>query len=449
MSLYGSMTTAISGLNAQSRALGNVADNVANSQTTGYKRVDTSFTDYVTSSSLKLNQSGAVIARPDYTNTVQGNIAQSENPLSMAISGQGFFAVSQANGTNADGLPTFDGRTFYTRAGDFSTDKDGYLVNNQGYFLEGWSVNAAEQVDRTGVSPLRIDKSVFDPVATNKVELGANLPADAAGPVAGPPAVPGASVGSQIEVYDSVGRQHAMQLNYTKLADGVWRMDVLAPDSVGAPTAPIGSAELRFGAAAGTTPATAPGTLGRISAYSGALSGPAGGTAGTAANPAINVDFGPGVQAIDLDLGNFGTSQGLTQFAGAQFEVRNLSQNGTPLGSFSSVSIGENGDVSVNYDNGRTRTVGRVPIASFSDADKLQRVDGQAFLRTPESGEGRLSDVSNNGSGKLVTGALENSNVDIASEFSKLILAQRAYTANTKIITASDEMLQDTLNMRR
>ena len=449
MSLYGSMTTAISGLTAQSRALGNVADNVANSQTTGYKRVDTNFTDYVTSSSQRLNQSGAVIARPDYTNAIQGNIAQTENPLAMAISGQGFFAVSQTNGTNADGLPTFDGRSFYTRAGDFSTDRDGYLVNNQGYFLNGWSVNAAEQVDRTNVGPLRIDKSVFDPVATSKVVLGANLPADAAGPIAGPPAIPGASVGSQIEVYDSVGRQHPVQLNYTKLGDGVWQLDVLAPDSAGAPTTPIGTAQLRFGAAAGTTPATPPGTLGTITYGPGALSGPSGGTAGTAANPVFNVDFGPGAQPVTLDLGNFGTSQGLTEFAGAQFEVRSLSQNGAPLGSFSSVSVAENGDVRVNYDNGRTRTVGRVPIAAFSDPDKLQRVDGQAFLRTPESGEARVSDVNNNGSGKLVTGALENSNVDIASEFSKLILAQRAYTANTKIISASDEMLQDTLNMRR
>ncbi len=449
MSLYGSMTTAISGLNAQARALGNVADNVANSQTTGYKRVDTSFTDYVTSSSLLMHQSGAVVARPDYTNAVQGNIAQTENPLAMAISGQGFFAVSQSNGTNGDGLPTFDGRTFYTRAGDFSMDRDGYLVNNQGYFLDGWSVDAADQVNRTAVAPLRIDQSVFDPVATSQVVLGANLPADAAGPVAGPPAIPGASVGSQIQVYDALGREHPVQLNYTKLGDGVWQLDVLAPDSAGAPTTPIGTAELRFGAAAGTTPATPPGTLGTMTYGAGALGGPPGGVAGAAANPVLNVDFGPGAQAVTLDFGNFGTSQGLTQFAGNQFTVRSLSQNGAPLGSFSSVSISENGNVVVNYDNGRTRAVGRVPVAAFSDPDKLQRVDGQAFLRTVESGEARLSDANNNGSGKLVAGALENSNVDIASEFSKLILAQRAYTANTKIITASDEMLQDTLNMRR
>lgn len=120
-----------------------------------------------------------------------------------------------------------------------------------------------------------------------------------------------------------------------------------------------------------------------------------------------------------------------------------------PLGSYAGLSMRENGDVAVNYDNGQSRVVARVPLVAFSDPDKLQRLDGQAFMRTVESGEARVTDASSNGVGKLVTGSLERSNVDIATEFTKLIVAQRAYTANTRLVTASDELLQETINMRR
>ncbi len=139
----------------------------------------------------------------------------------------------------------------------------------------------------------------------------------------------------------------------------------------------------------------------------------------------------------------------MTQFAGREYTVRNLSQDGVPLGSFAGLALRENGDLAINYDNGQTRVVARIPIVAFNDPDKLQRLDGQAFLRTMESGEARISDPSANGVGKLISGSIERANVDIAAEFSKLIVAQRAYTANTRIVTASDEMLQETINMRR
>ena len=437
MSLYGSMFTAISGLNAQSRALGNVADNVANSQTIGYKRIDTSFTSYVTSSSLKSHLPGSVVARPDYANTLQGTIQPSENPLAMAIAGQGFFPVSQTNGTTDDGLPTFDERGFYTRAGDFSMDRDGYLVNSQGYFLEGWSMDTAGTVDRTRLSPLRIDQSVFNPVETSRVDLAANLPMDA---------TLGTPVASQIQIYDSLGALHTLQMSYTRTADNVWQLDLSAPDNQ--PATLIGSMELRFGVAA--TPPATDGTLGQFVDLNPAdgLTGAAA-VAGDPAALSFTANFGQGNQPVTLNLGNFSQALGLTQFSGDQYEIRSQSQNGVPLGSFSSVSIQDNGDVSVNYDNGQSRTVARVPVATFADPDKLQRVDGQAFLRTMESGEARVTDFNSSGAGKLVSNATESSNVDIASEFSKLILAQRAYSANTRIVTTTDEMLQDTLNMRR
>ncbi|MFT8243059.1 flagellar hook protein FlgE [Roseomonas sp. BN140053] len=432
MSLYGSMVTAISGLTAQSRALGHVADNVANSQTTGYKRVDTSFEDYVTNSTQRLHESGSVVARPDYTNSLQGSIAQSDNTLALAISGQGFFAVAQPAGTDAQGATEFSKSTLYTRAGDFGLNNEGYLVNNQGYYLKGWPANAAGTLNRTDLTTLRIDQSVFDPVATGSVGLSANLPADAA---------TGTAVTSQVQIYDALGRQHAVSLNYTKGTGDAWQLAVSIPGTT--PPTPVGTIDLNFGAGAGVPP----GTLGSFSGATG-LTG-SGGGAGDPAQVGFSIDFGQGPQNISLDLGSFGSSQGLTQFSGTEYEVGSLTQNGIPRGSFSSVSIKENGDVAVNYDNGQSRTVARVPIVSFADPDRLQRADGQAFLATVESGEPLAADINNNGAGKLVTSALESSNVDIASEFSKLILAQRAYTANTKIVTTTDQMLQDTINMTR
>src|SRR5580693_5798015 len=136
MSLFGAMNSAISGLTSQSAAFGNISDDVANSQTTGFKRVDTSFIDYLTTSTPTDNEPGAVVAVPDYVNTVQGTISQSDNPLGLAISGQGFSAVSQS--TSAPGAtPTFSPQQFYTRDGNYTMNAEGYLVNDAGDYLNG------------------------------------------------------------------------------------------------------------------------------------------------------------------------------------------------------------------------------------------------------------------------------------------------------------------------
>jgi flagellar hook protein FlgE len=433
MSLFGAMTTAISGLTAQARALGHISDNVANSQTIGYKRVDTNFVSYLTRSTLRLHLPGSVEARPDFVNSGQGTIEQSENPLAMAIAGQGFFAVAQARGFQG-GLPTFDERQFYTRAGDFRVDRDGYLVNGQGYYLQGWSVDAAGNPDRTQINPIRISQLVFNPVPTSVIDLAANLPADATA----------APVAAQIQVYDSLGRLRSVDMVWTNLGTNVWELAIVVPDDVGTPNR--GTIEVRFGQAA--TPPAPDGTIGEFANPTGVLAGSLP-VPGQPASVTFDADFGQGPQAMTLNLGIFGQAIGMTQFAGREYTVRNLSQDGVPLGSFAGLALRENGDLAINYDNGQTRVVARIPIVAFNDPDKLQRLDGQAFLRTMESGEARISDPSANGAGKLISGSIERANVDIAAEFSKLIVAQRAYTANTRIVTASDEMLQETINMRR
>jgi flagellar hook protein FlgE len=314
-------------------------------------------------------------------------------------------------------------------------DRDGYMVNGAGYYLRGWAMDAAGEPDRTRLAPVRVSQLVFNPVPTTEIELAANLPADLEA---------GESVASQVKVYDSLGRLRTVDLDWTTNGDSTWDLAISVPDDVN--DSDRGTVQVAFGQAA--TVATPDGTIGEFTAATGSLVGSAA-VAGEAATLTFTADFGQGAQTLTISLGAFAEARGLTQYAGTEYSVRNLTQNGVPMGAFSSVTTRTNGDVAINYDNGQTRIIGRVPIVAFNDVDKLQRLDGQAFMRTIESGEARVVDPASNGVGKLVVGSVERSNVDIASEFSKLILAQRAYTANTRIVTASDEMLQDTINMRR
>ncbi len=431
MSLFGSLTTAISGLAAQSRSLGHVSDNVANSQTVGFKRTDTNFVNFLSQSSATAHMPGAVVARPDFTNAVQGVIEQSDDPLALAIGGQGFFSVAGARGLQ-DGLPLFDDRQFFSRAGDFRLDKNGYMVNGAGYYLQGWPADAAGNPDRTTLEPIRVAQQVFNPIATERVELAANLPAD---PTIDP-------IVTQAQVYDTLGRRHTVDLTFTPTALNQWTLSLAVPDDVNDPAR--GTVDIEFGAGA----AVSDGTIGTIGNETGSLV-PSAVVTGEPAEFTFTADFGEGDQTVTLNLGTYGLAQGLTQFSGKEFAVRNLQQDGVPLGSYAGLTMRESGDVVVNYDNGQSRVIGRVPLVAFSDPERLQRLDGQAFMRTVDSGDARVTDPASNGVGKLITGSVERSNVDIASEFTKLIVAQRAYTANTRIVSASDEMLQDTLNMRR
>lgn len=436
MSLFGAMNTAISGLNAQSVAFGNISDNVANSQTIGFKRIDTSFINFLTSSTATANSPGSVQARPDYRNSVQGTIAQSQNPLAMGIVGQGFFAVSRAEAVGGDNV-TFSPQRFFSRAGDFQMDRDGYLVNSAGDYLNGWTVDPATTVvDRSAVAPIQVTQTLYNPLPTSAVTLSANLPATPA---------TGAPVSAQINVYDALGNDHVVTLDWTRTAANDWTVAVNVPNDINNPAR--GDARVAFGPTTSGNPVPQ-GTVGLINNATGSV------TAGvyaadTPATLDFTADFGSGVQTISLNLGTFGQSAGLTQYSGTDFTLRGISQNGVPPGSFAGVAMTQAGDVQVNYDNGQSRTIARVPVVTFNDPNSLQKQDGQAFTSTLASGDPLTQDARTNGAGGIVTSSVENSNVDIASEFTKLIVAQRAYSANTKMVTTADELLQQTLDMKR
>ena len=442
MSLFNAIYTAISGLNAQSSAFGNISEDVANSQTTGFKRIDTTFVDYLTTSTPIQNEPGAVVARPDYINNVQGAIRQTDNPLGLAVAGQGFFAVSLAT-SQVNNVPAFNPQQNYTRDGDFRMNATGYLVNSAGQYLNGWSVNPATNVvNQNALVPIQVNQSTYNPVATSNVTLAANLPAT---PAAGT-ATAASPLSSQISVYDALGTAHTVTLNWTQNAANDWSVQVNVPDSTTG-TTDAGAAGVQFGLLSGNP--VPEGTIGQVATSTtdpGTVT-TAGFTAGQPASLKFTTDFGSGSQTIQLNLGNYGGTTGVTQYAGTAYSLLGLTQDGVPPGSFSGVTTQANGEVIVNYNNGQSRTIARVPLVTFNDPNALQGQNGQAFTATQGSGTPRAEAAGTNGAGNLVTGSVEGSNVDIATEFSHLIVAQQAYASNAKVVTTANQMLQVTLQM--
>ena len=264
MSLYSSMNTALSGMNAQSRALGHISDNVANSQTVGFKRTDTNFVSYISESSSDVHRPGTVLARPDFTNQVQGTIEQVENPLALGISGQGFFTAGLPIGKNLDGSSRFDARQFYTRAGDFNRNSEGYMVNGSGYVLQGWPVTDGV-VDKTQLSPIRIQEDVFTPTSTQELAFSGNLAAGGT-----------TNQSTSIQVIDTLGRSRALTLTFapsTSTTDNTWTLSIAAAD--GTP-ANLGSIDIQFGQDPfGTALDQADGTLANFLNATGTLAGSA------------------------------------------------------------------------------------------------------------------------------------------------------------------------------
>ena len=434
MSLFGALNTAVSGLAAQSAAFSNIGDNVANSQTVGFKRTDTSFKDYLTTSTASVNDSGSVSTTPSYVNDKQGTIVQSDLPLGTAITGSGFFQVSRAV-SDVNGITTFSPQAAFTRAGDFALNKEGYIVNSEGNYLNGWKADSTGAIDRTAILPIQVSQAAYSPVATGNVTLSANLPATPNNN----------TISSQVQVYDALGTPHTVQLSWNKsaAADNTWTVSLNSPD---AKTPAVGTADVVFGSTSGT-PAPE-GTIGTVTPTSGALTGSTY-AANSNAKLSFSADFGSGPQQITLNLGTFGQSNGLTQYAGTDYSLRSLTQDGVPPGSFSGIEIKSSGDVVANYDNAQSRVIARAPLSTFAAPDQLQRQDGQTFTATIASGAAQTKDAGTGGTGSLATSSVESSNVDIAQEFTKLITAQRAYSANSKIVTTADDMLQQTLDMKR
>jgi len=231
---------------------------------------------------------------------------------------------------------------------------------------------------------------------------------------------------TQITVYDAAGATHTLTFSWTQPSSpgNPWTLSVSADGNP-----PFATATVGFN------------SNGTIASINGA------GTAGQPANLTLTPNLGTGPQPITLNLGTFGQSNGVTQFAGTSYNLVSVTQDGVPPGSFTSVSINTAGQIITNYSNGQTRVIAQIPLVTFNNPNALQRQNGQAYLDTAQAGAAKFSNPNANGAGGLVTGAVESSNVDIATEFTNLIIAQQAYSANAKTITATDSLMQTTINL--
>jgi len=450
MSLFGSMSTAISGLNAQAAAFSDISDNMANSQTVGFKAVGTNFTDYLTTSTATENECGSVDAPPNYENELQGTIQQSTDPLAMAISGQGFFSVSEQSGSTATGLPEFSSQAYYTRTGDFTQNSEGYLVNSAGEYLNGWAVSASGVVNTSQVVPIQVAQTQYSPVPTQNIALVANVPA-----------TPGSNdpiLSAETAVYDPAGDTHQLTTTWAQAVDAngdvipnQWTVTFSSADNTNGATLSGGADGATFIGEADVT-FNQNGTLASVSADASApnaITTSSGTNTGDPASITINPNFGNGAQTIAISLGSIGLANGITQYAGTNYTVTSADQDGAAPGSFTGISGTADGSIVANYNNGRTVTIAQVPLITFQNADALQRQNGEAFTSTQNSGGPQTEQLNTNGAGGLVVGSVEDSNVDIASQLSQLIVAQQAYGANAKVITTADQMLTTTLDMKQ
>jgi len=433
-SLFAALQVSVAGLNAQSQAIGNISDNLSNAQTTGFKSIGTEFQDLVTASSASTNSPGGVRALPQYQNDVQGTIASSATSTNLAISGQGFFEVTTAS-TNASGATSFSGSTNYTRAGDFSLDKDGFLVNGAGYYLLGFPISQSGQVNTTTSTEVQISALLDDPVPTSQVQYNANLPSNAATNFT--------STASDVNIFDALGNTHQMSITWVKTGTNAWTASVDVANGLGTGTDYTANIPITFNS---STPTGTISTVGASTASPAAYSVIPG---STTAGVSFNLTFpGAGTQAVNFDLGSYNTAGGTTQFSDPNgvVSVSSIQQDGLPQGSFNNISIDSGGTVSINYSNGSNRKIYQIPIVMFNSPDNLQRISGGAYQSTLAAGAPNLFSAGSNGAGTISSSSLEQSNVDIAEQFTTMIQAQQVYSANAKTVTTVNHMLDTIIN---
>ena len=416
MSLSGALSSAISALKAQSTAIAIVGDNIANSSTTAYKTTSASFWDLVTgSSSAAAYSSGGVLVSAHANISQQGQLTTSATDTNIAIQGNGFFPVR--NGVDGTEI-------YYTRNGEFSINKDGYLENN-GYILLGWRTDAdgnvvgAETAD--ALEPIDTNIASSSASATTETAFNLNLPADAA---------TGDTFSSSMQVYDSLGTSHSIEVTWTKTAANTW---------TATPSDPTLSSD------SSTTTGTASGSVTITFNSDGSL-------ATTSPDPATfsvtGWTTGAADSTITLDLGTIGGTDGVTQRSSGSstpsISIDSITSDGLAAGKLTDVAIGDNGAVKAIYSNGQQITIYKIPVATFADPDGLSATSGGMYQPTATSGNPVLQESGQGAAGTIYGGELEASKTDTSEEFSNMIAAQQAYSAAAQVITTVNKMY-DTL----
>jgi flagellar hook protein FlgE len=415
MSIYGALYSAASGLNAQSEALGTISDNISNVDTIGYKSTEEQFSTLVTLPATSTTYTpGGVIGHPQQLIDQQGLLQASSNPTALAISGQGFFVVN----TNANNQ---QGNFMFTRAGDFAPDANGNLVNSAGYYLQGFATNANGVVLNSNVTttssltPVNVKGLSGTAAPTANITIAANLPA--ADTV-------GTAHTITAQVFDSLGQADNLQMTFTKTGSNAWSLTLPAGALTNATT----------GLSAGTASLTSAGTITFNS--DGTLN-----TGGAQTISLTALTDGAANGTIALNLGTAGTTTGLSQLSN-NFTLTTITQDGRAFGNLTGITINQTGLVTATFSNGQTRPFSQVPLAMFPGPDFLAGATGNAYLATSQSGSFLLQTPGAGGAGTVQSGSLEQSTVDLAKEFSNMIVVQRAYSAAARVVTTADQMLQ-------
>jgi flagellar hook protein FlgE len=422
MSLYGMMRTGGSGMNAQANRLSTVADNIANTGTTGYKAASTEFSSLLLPSQSGNYNSGAVSTTVRNNISEQGALTYTSSPTDLAINGNGFFVVEDTNGA-----------TFLTRAGGFVPNAEGELVNSAGYKLLGYpSTNgsATSVVNGfNGLEPITVGTTGLTASATSEVVFSANLdsgeevladslPADNA-------ADSETTHKTSLKVYDSLGNEVLLDIYYAKTDDNTWTMSVYNAagrdeDTGSFPYADSSllDADMTFDPSTGKleTPEDAVFTL--------------------------DADFLPNMPEMTIDMSE------MTQFS-YDFTPGEATVNGNAPSEVSSVQIANDGTVYAQYANGDLVEISKLAIANVESPDNLRVLSGNVFAVGVESGVVSIGFAGNSGLGEVVSGALESSTVDLAEELTNMIESQRTYTANSKVFQTGSDLMDVLINLKR
>lgn len=414
--MFTSFSTALSALSAHSTAVDVIGNNLANLNTPGFKANVVSFYDLVTQSlgaGLGETQVGFGVARPiTLRQFTQGAIQSSNGALDVAISGDGFLVMKNKNGA-----------TVYGRGGNLQVDKDGVLLTPTGDKIQGWTTQAGALNPNTPPGDIVVPVGSLRPsVTTTTFNFDLNLNAAA---TAGPPPD---TFAASIEIFDSLGVSHIVSVDFTKTANpGEWTYSMNFPDSdVTTPVTPV-TGTLNFD-------------------NTGALvNPPAAGPFPTLAVTGLN----SGAADLNLTWNMFnGLNARLTQFAQPS-AVSALGQDGMAAAQLLRVGVGDGGKVLAQYSNGEQVVVGQLAMAAIRNPESLISIGNNSYQLSARSAVPAIGVPGTGGRGLILGGSVENSTVDIAREFTNLIVLQRGYQANTRVVTTVDEISQETINLKR
>jgi flagellar hook protein FlgE len=425
------MRTGVSGMAAQSTRLATVADNIANSGTNGYKRASVEFSSLLIPSSGSSYVSGGISTQVRYDISRAGNLQYTTSATDLAIKGDGFFVVQDANGS-----------PFLTRAGSFVPDGEGRLVNAAGFYLMGYSyengVPSPVANGFAGLEPVTISGQELTATPTTSGTFSANLPYTSPVWTGTLPSAntmtetelqtgleQGSIVKSSLIVYDNVGAEALLDVYFTKTAANQWEVTAYyQPDATASTSFPYASGPLI------TDTLTFDPTIGKLDVAGGSPTN-------------LSIDLtGLNGQIVDLDLSS------MTELA-TDYTPGEAQMNGNAPAAVEQILIGDDGNIYAQYANGSMTALYQLPLANVQSPDQLNVLPGNVFSTGLESGDVRIGFATEGGLGSIVSGAVENSNVDIATELTSMIESQRNYTANSKVFQTGSDLMDVLVNLKR